>query len=151
MDQLPERLSDLVSEPVFPDAAREFTTDGAAAFSQYVVDAVNWAYATGDSSFLLNHCAEDSGFCAGVRDDATMMVTDGRVRHGGMLSYAIDTVELYPNEDDAFVVGVTTVTATVDLDSDGRALTETDERELDVTMQMAFSDGGWTLLLAGGG
>ena len=55
-DQLPERLFVLVSEPVFPDAAREFTTDGAAAFSQYVVDAVNWAYATGDSDPLAAVC-----------------------------------------------------------------------------------------------
>ena len=57
---LPEPLADLVTEPVYPEAAREFTHDGAAAFIQYVIDATDWAYATGDPSYLLDVCDEEA-------------------------------------------------------------------------------------------
>ncbi len=149
-DQLPERLSDLVTEPVLPVEAREFTTDGAAAFAQYVIDATNWAYATGDAAPLLDHCSEDSAYCQSVMAHAPEFEGAERTRFGGLMTLTVDSVELYADDAVAFVIGTASVGEATDLDTEGFKSGEVDQRDLDVTLQMQFTAGIWTLLLAGG-
>lgn len=148
-DQLPERLFVLVSEPVFPDAAREFTTDGAAAFSQYVVDAVNWAYATGDSDPLAAVCDEDSAFCQSAHEHAPQFVGDERVRFGGLHSVEITSVEIYADDGVAFAFSVYSRDGFVDLDREGLLVEEAEADETEVTFHLEFRDGAWFLLGAG--
>ena len=149
-DQLPERLSDLVTEPVLPDEASEFTTDGAAAFAHYIIDATNWAYATGDAAPLLDHCSEDSGFCESVAEHAPVFGSGGLVRFGGLMTLSVDSVELYTDDDVAFAIGTISVGEATDLDAEGFKSGEVGQRDLDVTLQIQFVAGMWILLLAGG-
>ena len=147
-DQLPERLSDLVTEPVLPVEAREFTTDGAAAFTQYVTAAANWAYATGDATFLTGVCSTESAFCSGVAEDADLLLGEGRTRFGGLTEVEIRAVDLYPDQSDALVFGTAILSGYVDLDSNGGLLSQRERASADVIYHVAFVDGQWTLVAA---
>lgn len=149
-EDLPEPLADLVSEPVYPDAATEFTPDGAEAFVHYVIEATNWAYATGDVSHLLDYCSEESGYCTSVLESTDQMASEGRTRYGGAVSIDIEEVEIYVDEQDAFVNGIILIDSFVDLDDHGAVMDEIDPVELSGTLQIQFTDNHWTLLLAGG-
>ncbi len=144
-DQLPERLSDLVTEPVLPDEASEFTTDGAAAFALYIIDAANWAYATGDAAPLLDHCSEDSGFCESVRANAGQLDEEGIVRYGGFATVEVASVDLFSPEMDALLAGTVTVTPLIDLDEAGIVVFEYDAETHQVNFHVTHSDGRWRL------
>lgn len=149
-EDLPEPLADLVSEPVYPDAATEFTPDGAEAFVHYVMDAANWAYATGDASHLLDYCNEESGYCSSVTENAVAVANGFITRYGGLLEPTIHEIEIYPEHSDAFVSTTVNVSAYKDVDESGQITTEFDDRVLEVTFQASFDAGKWHLLLAGG-
>ena len=148
-DQLPERLSDLVTEPVLPDEASEFTTDGAAAFAQYVTDAANWAYATGDATFLSDVCSPESAFCRGVAEEANLILDEGRTRFGGLTTVEILAVELFSDESDALVSGSVILGSSIDLDANGALLTQGEGASANVTYHVTFIGGAWILNAAG--
>ena len=144
-DQLPERLSDLVTEPVLPDEASEFTTDGAAAFAHYIIDATNWAYATGDVAPLLDHCSEDSGYCTAVSAEVGALNDAGLARYGGLGELAISSADLFSAEVDALIYGAVSLSAFVDLAADGSLSESGDSTETDVIFHLGYIDAHWRL------
>ena len=147
-DQLPERLSDLVTEPVLPVEAREFTTDGAAAFARYIMDASTWAFAGGDASLLLSACDDTTSFCE-LATDAAPFIDGERVRFGGLNTIEVTDVELYADDQVAFVFAGYSREPSVDVDRDGYLLNEDSGAEYDVIFHLEYRDGAWMLQAAG--
>lgn len=148
-DDLPERLADLVSEPVYPDAAREFTADGAAAFVQYVMDAGTWVYVTGDAAYLMEVCSDSSGFCSTVAGHSDDFRDGTRVRFGGDQWLEVSAVDLFEVDGLAFVAGLYSRNAYVDLDDDGTVVAESDSTSYEVRFQLGYVDDAWVLEGAG--
>ena len=148
-EDLPERLSDLVSEPVLLPEAREFTTDGAIAFAQYVIDATNWAYATGDAAPLLDHCSEDSGYCQSVMAHAPEFEGAGRTRFGGRDSALANEVELYPDDRVVYVMATFSRAPYIDLDRGGLLLHQREGEDREVIFAAEHVDGVWILIGVG--
>ena len=147
-DQLPERLSDLVTEPVLPDEASEFTTDGAAAFAHYIIDATNWAIASGDPGRLLESCSDEAKYCQNVDADVTAERDGVVVRHGGFTHLEATQVDLYQDDHRAFVTGTVHREPYVDIDEFGAASTQVGGSEFEVVFQLVFDD-NWILEGAG--
>ncbi|MFZ2428994.1 MAG: DUF6318 family protein, partial [Propioniciclava sp.] len=148
-EDLPERLSDLVTKPVIPDEAHEFTADGAAAFAQYVIDATNWAYATGDAAPLLDHCSEDSGYCDSVATNASLMRDGSLSRHGGLITIVIQEVVLYSDHEDALLEADLALAEYLDIDALGYLVAEGPGGESAVILHMTFMGDAWRLDAAG--
>lgn len=142
-DQLPAPLRDLVSEPVLPPA--EFTEAGAEAFLQYVIDAVNWAYATGDTSYLTDVCAETSGFCTNVSDGATQLVDEGATRHGGVASLGELSSEVVEDTQSAIVSFEVHTDAFVDFDSTETEIGTDTSQSTSGLAVMRYHPSGWQL------
>ncbi|SNU02704.1 hypothetical protein SAMN06298212_1513 [Ruaniaceae bacterium KH17] len=146
---LPEPLADLVTEPVYPEAAREFTHDGAAAFIQYVMDASNWADATGDASFLIDFCSEESEYCKSVANRAIMVASGEVTRFGGVVTADITSIELYSEESDALIGLSARLDPYVDVDAKQLILAESEGGAVDAVFHAEFRDNQWRLLAAG--
>ena len=146
---LPEPLADLVTEPVYPEAAREFTHDGAAAFIQYVIDAGNWVYSAGDSSHLEAVCSDESAFCAALVEHAPQFAQGGLIRFGGESRFEATAIDVFADEEMAFIAGVYSRSRYVDVDSRGDVAGESDSAEYEVRFQARFKDGDWILEGAG--
>ncbi|SNU02447.1 hypothetical protein SAMN06298212_13627 [Ruaniaceae bacterium KH17] len=144
---LPEPLADLVTEPVYPEAAREFTHDGAAAFIQYVIDAGNWAFATGDASPLMEHCDKESRYCANVADSASEF-DPAVVRFGGLAEADVTEIEIFAEASKGFASGTISRASYVDIDASGTILREVESNEFDAVFELAF-DQQWFLVGAG--
>ncbi len=148
-DQLPERLSDLVTEPVLPDEASEFTTDGAAAFAHYIIDASTLIHANGDVHPLLAVCSDGSGFCEALAEQAPSFADGSRVRFGGLSSIEVTNVELYADEQVAFVVADYSRDPYIDLDRHGALLEDVEGNEYPVIFHLTFQGDQWILETAG--
>ena len=147
-EDLPERLSDLVTKPVLPEAAGEFTTDGAAAFARYIIDATNWALASGDPSLLLLSCSPDAKYCQNVEEDVTAERDGAVVRHGGASTVEATEVDLYQEDQRAFVTGTVHRDPYVDIDTLGVSIQQVDGSEFEVVFKLIFED-RWVLEGAG--
>jgi hypothetical protein len=75
-----------VPEPVLPDEANEYTSDGAIAFVHYAVEVVNRAYVTGDTQSLLAIGTKDCPPCRRAADDIGAVFERGNVYRGGQVT-----------------------------------------------------------------
>ena len=138
-DQLPAPLRDQVSEPVLPPA--EFSEAGAEAFLQYVIDAVNWAVATGDTSYLEASCVETSGFCQNAIAGANELHEQGITRHGGVTRILIVRQDLVDDTSSAVLDVEVHVDSFVDV-TDNETIRSTDGSETLGRSVLAF-EGSW--------
>lgn len=148
-DVLPERLSDLVSEPVFPELAHEYSPEGAAAFVTYVMDAAIWLYAGGDGSFLTAVCSDSAGFCQSVSDTAAELMSEETVRFGALNHLDITSVTWHPEENASYVFADFSSDPGIDLDPDGVLVREFGVKEYPVVFHVIYRDDAWVLEAAG--
>lgn len=142
-DQLPAPLRDQVSEPVLPPA--EFSEAGAEAFLQYVIDAVNWAVATGDTSYLEASCVETSGFCQNAIAGANELHEQGITRHGGAAELSgIRSLELLSEGGGAIAQLELSISASADINRQG-SREELSETTVNGTAVLEFGDDEWLL------
>lgn len=82
----PETSEPTVAAPELPAEAMQQTPQGAAAFAQYWVALMNYAYATGDTAPLEAATDPQCSECQGLIDDFTTSLDGGNRLEGGRVS-----------------------------------------------------------------
>lgn len=150
-EDLPEPLADLVSEPVYPEAATEFTPDGAEAFVHYVIEATNWAFAMGDPTKLVEWCIDDAVFCESVGEQSSFHHEHGWLRYGGDAAVdAVTGVDVFIDENAAVVSATIRVNERIDLEPNGTVADESDTSKIAMTFVLQYQGSSWQLEEAGG-
>ncbi|MGO4130808.1 DUF6318 family protein [Janibacter sp. RAF52] len=128
-----------------PEAAREETKEGAAAFGEYYYKALGDAGHTGDPATLelmdASECLVCSDVVAGIKED------EGKGWRRSINPYSMSNVEAKKRPDEGYKVSMAVkVKAHERLDSNGQANATVDATEYTLTEHVVWRDGRWQML-----
>lgn len=111
--------------PLYPQAARVKSQDGADAFAEFFMRTLDWAYATTNPSYLKHYSGPSCGLCSGLIDDAAKTSADHHWYLGGRLTIGpADATPIQPVTAPADYCSLekVNITATSVVDKTGKVL-----------------------------
>ena len=141
-------LRDMVTEPPGPGMTND--EPGAVAFLHYYVDAMNWAYASGDPSLLESICAPENVHCAEAISAAQLLARQDLTQHGGSgWLYSMRDAVITQPEPDLWIIQTQLHVALLDVRSPGGKIVRTaDEQEMTLAFKMRWMGENWQMLEA---
>lgn len=115
---------EIVPEPTMPPEAREQTAEGAAAFAQYYLELVEFAYSTGEVATLESLASPDCEFCEVTTQNISTIYDRGGRIEGVDISIS-SPVATPPDANGSVVTMLYSETASRAVAADGSTINET--------------------------